>query len=53
MIEFVLILFMNGWPAEVDRFATMKECNEKMLFFLKSNSKPEKDFKIYCKQIKK
>ncbi len=53
MIEFVLVLFMNGWPTEVDRFTTMKECHEKMLTFSKSNLRPNIDFKIWCEQIKK
>lgn len=53
MIEYVMILFMNGWPVEVDRFKDKKECDKKIAAFQRSNSKPDKDFKIWCQQINK
>jgi len=49
-MEFILILFMNGWPVEVDRFKTNKECQEKLQLFNRAAAQSGSTFKVWCEQ---
>lgn len=52
MMQYVMILFMNGWPVEVDRFKTLTECQEKVSIFNKAATQSGSQFKVWCERIK-
>lgn len=52
MMQYVMILFMNGWPVEVDRFKTLSECQEKVSIFNKAATQSGSQFKVWCERIK-
>lgn len=48
MTEFVFMMFIHGWPVEVDRFKTLTECQSKVLAFHKSQS--GNSTKVWCEE---
>ena len=52
MTEFVLILFMNGWPVEVDRFKNEFECIDRAQQFNRASLQSENQFKVWCEKRK-
>lgn len=52
MIQYVMILFMNGWPVEVDRFNTLKECQEKVAQFNRASLQSGSQYKVWCEKHK-
>lgn len=52
MMQYIMILFMNGWPVEVDRFRTLSECQEKVALFNRAAIQSESLFKVWCERIK-
>lgn len=43
---------MNGWPIEVDRFATMAECQEKVSLYNRAARQADGQFKVWCEARK-
>lgn len=52
-MEFIMILFMNGWPVEVDRFKNLKECQEKVTLYNKAAKQSGSQFLVWCEERKK
>lgn len=48
MIEYILVLFMNGWPVEVDRFAKEEECVDKMKTFERALKQAKSEARVWC-----
>ena len=47
-MEFVLILFLNGWATEVDKFSSKAECEQNKAVYIKKSKASGDDYKIWC-----
>lgn len=50
MIDYVFIIFVNGWPMDVDRFKTIKECNEKVAIYMRAQKQSNAQYKVWCER---
>lgn len=52
MMQYVMILFMNGYPTEVDHFRTLPQCEEKLAQYKRAQSQHGYKYKVWCERIK-
>jgi hypothetical protein len=50
LTEWALILFMNGWPLEVDRFSQRKNCFDKLETYNRALAQANSDARVWCAQ---
>ena len=48
--EWVLVLFMNGWPVEVDTFSQKKNCFDKLETYNRALAQAKSEAKVWCEQ---
>jgi hypothetical protein len=50
LTEWVLILFMNGWPVDVDTFSQKKNCFDKLGTYNRALTQANSEAKVWCEQ---
>jgi hypothetical protein len=46
--EWVLVLFMNGWPVDVDTFSQKKNCFDKLETYNRALAQAKSEAKVWC-----
>jgi hypothetical protein len=49
-MEYLMILFLNNWPIEVERFKTLAECQEKVKTYNKAAIQSGSSYKVWCEK---
>lgn len=50
LTEWALILFMNGWPVDVDTFSQKKNCFDKLETYNRALAQAKSEAKVWCEQ---
>jgi len=43
-----MVLFMNGWPVDVDRFATRQACEDKVRVYNQAARQSNSAYLVWC-----
>lgn len=49
-MEWVFVMFMNGWMIDVDRFGTHTACEDKVRMYRAAGDQAGGQFKVWCEQ---
>jgi len=47
-MSWVFVLFMNGWPVDVDRFKSYQECQDKVRMYNAAAKQAKGTFLVWC-----
>lgn len=48
MMPWVMVLFMHGWPVDVDRFITREQCEEKVRMYNRASRQINGSYLVWC-----
>lgn len=46
----VFVLYMNGWPVEVDTFATRAQCEDKVRIYRAALTQATSSARVWCEE---